>query len=121
MPGVSNRLRSSRSCNVIHRCGGHKLLAKSSSFHRSKEHEKLALHERVLKNRKSTDKDCYSRPTLLKMDYDENDIRQFRNKLAPFWTMEKPTCGVRFSRETNNRRNKLDIEPSNLVRWRRNY
>eukprot|EP00794_Sanderia_malayensis_P012867 gene12867-14192_t len=49
-----------------------------------------------------------------KKDYDEKDFKQFRNKLAPFWTMEKPTCGVRFSRETDNNKKKMDIEASNL-------
>ncbi len=57
----------------------------------------------------------------LRIDFDEKDIKQFRNKLAPFWTMEKPTCGVRFSRETDNKKKKMDIEPSNLVRWRRKF
>ena len=41
-----------------------------------------------------------------------------RNKLAPFSTLEKPTCGFKFSRETDNRKKNFGILPSNLVKWR---
>lgn len=41
-----------------------------------------------------------------------------RNKLAPFKTLGKPTCGFNFSRETDNRKKKFGIMPSNLVKWR---
>ena len=39
------------------------------------------------------------------------------NKLAPFKTIGKPTCGFNFSRETDNKRKSV-IMPSNLVKWR---
>ena len=41
-----------------------------------------------------------------------------RNKLAPFKTLGKPTCGFNFSRSTDNRKIKFGIMPSNLVKWR---
>ena len=41
-----------------------------------------------------------------------------RNKMAPFSTLGKPTCGFGFSRLTNNRKQKIGIMPSNLVKWR---
>ena len=41
-----------------------------------------------------------------------------RNKLAPFSTLGKTTCGFNFSRETDNRKKKFGIMPSNLVKWR---
>lgn len=41
-----------------------------------------------------------------------------RNKLAPFKTLGKPTCGFNFSRETDNRKKNFGIMPSDLVKWR---
>nr|XP_047122399.1 putative uncharacterized protein GUCA1ANB [Hydra vulgaris] len=41
-----------------------------------------------------------------------------RNKIAPFTSLGKPTCGFGFSFETNNRKEKIGIMPSNLVKWR---
>lgn len=40
------------------------------------------------------------------------------NSIAPFATVGKPTCGVFFSRETDNRKIKFGIPPSDLVKWR---
>ncbi|XP_013420843.1 uncharacterized protein LOC106181105 [Lingula anatina] len=40
------------------------------------------------------------------------------NTLAPFGTLAKPTCGYFFSRETDNRKLKFGIPPSDLVKWR---
>ena len=57
-----------------------------------------------------------NKPLFVGMD--QENYKRFRNKLAPFWTMEKPSCGVGFSRDTDNKKQKMDIEPSNLVRWR---
>ena len=58
----------------------------------------------------------------LKIGYSSNEeVKKFRNKLGPFWTMGKPTCGVRFSRETDHQRKKLDIKPANLPQWRTTY
>ncbi|XP_066919653.1 putative uncharacterized protein CIMIP3 [Clytia hemisphaerica] len=41
-----------------------------------------------------------------------------RNKLAPFSTLGKPTCGFNFSRDTDNRKQNFGIMPTNLVKWR---
>ena len=43
-----------------------------------------------------------------------------RNKVAPFSTLGKPTCGFNFSRDTDNRKKNFGIMPSNLVKWRSN-
>lgn len=40
------------------------------------------------------------------------------NSIAPFATVGKPTCGYFFSRETDNRKLKIGIPPSDLVKWR---
>ena len=43
---------------------------------------------------------------------------QLSNSLAPFTTVGKPTCGVFFSRQTDQRKHKFGIAPTNLVKWR---
>ncbi len=40
------------------------------------------------------------------------------NSIAPFATLGKPTCGVFFSRETDNKKKKFGIPPSDLMKWR---
>uniref|UniRef100_A0A3P9A5A9 Uncharacterized protein n=1 Tax=Esox lucius TaxID=8010 RepID=A0A3P9A5A9_ESOLU len=40
------------------------------------------------------------------------------NSLMPFYTMIKPTCGYRFSRETAHNRQHTGIHASNPVMWR---
>lgn len=40
------------------------------------------------------------------------------NSLAPFSTLGKYTCGYYFSRETDNKKRKTGIPPSDLVAWR---
>ncbi|XP_052808557.1 uncharacterized protein LOC128237248 [Mya arenaria] len=40
------------------------------------------------------------------------------NSLAPFSTVGKPTCGCFFSRVTDNKKKKIGIPPTNLVKWR---
>jgi len=42
------------------------------------------------------------------------------NSISPFHTQEKPTCGYFFTRETDHRRTRFGLEPSNLVTWRTN-
>lgn len=42
------------------------------------------------------------------------------NSLAPFSTLGKYTCGYYFSRETDNKKRKTGIPPSDLVAWRSN-
>lgn len=40
------------------------------------------------------------------------------NSIAPFSTVGKPTCGYFFSRVTDNKKKKIGIPPTNLVKWR---
>lgn len=40
------------------------------------------------------------------------------NSVAPFATLEKPTCGYFFSDRTDNRKKNFGIPPSDLVKWR---
>nr|XP_014347392.1 PREDICTED: uncharacterized protein LOC106704584 [Latimeria chalumnae] len=40
------------------------------------------------------------------------------NSLAPFYNMSKPTCGYRFSRDTDHKRRNIGIPPSNITKWR---
>lgn len=42
------------------------------------------------------------------------------NRLAPFSTSGKSTCGYYFSRDTDNKKRKTGIPPSDLVAWRSN-
>lgn len=44
--------------------------------------------------------------------------KNYRNCIAPFSSLGKPTCGHFFSRETDHRKRKTGIPPSNLVEWR---
>ena len=123
MPITRSMLKKSGSVGAISYHGSSKQkLAISRSFRKLdqlKEYERL--QSGIDSSRDSRSPRCLKLVSASKCDHGEDNTRQFRNKLAPFWTMEKPTCGVKFSRDTNNRRKKLDIEPSNLVRWRRNY
>ena len=56
-----------------------------------------------------------ARTTLGRLDA---GILKKANSLAPFATVGKPTCGFFFSRETDNRKIKFGIPPSDLVKWR---
>lgn len=45
--------------------------------------------------------------------------RQVPNFVSPFHTMSlKPTCGYYFSRETDNRKMRIGIAPTDLSAWR---
>lgn len=39
------------------------------------------------------------------------------NRESPFYTMQKPTCGYNFSRQTDHRISKLGIPYADLTRW----
>ncbi|KAM9534892.1 uncharacterized protein ACWYII_039675 isoform 2-T2 [Salvelinus alpinus] len=43
------------------------------------------------------------------------------NSLIPFYTVAKPTCGYRFSRETDHKHRHIGIPASNPVMWRSCY
>lgn len=40
------------------------------------------------------------------------------NSLAPFASLGKPTCGFFFSRDTDNKKRRTGIPPTNTVKWR---
>lgn len=42
----------------------------------------------------------------------------YTNSYTPFYTLQKPTCGYRYSRETDHRRKVLDVERVNIPKWR---
>ncbi|KAL1771491.1 hypothetical protein HispidOSU_013473 [Sigmodon hispidus] len=43
---------------------------------------------------------------------------QCSNSLNPFYTLQKPTCGYLYRRETDHTRKRFDIPPANLILWR---
>jgi len=44
------------------------------------------------------------------------------NSIAPFTTLApKPTCGFYFNRETINKKVRIGVPPSDLVKWRSDY
>ena len=45
-------------------------------------------------------------------------VQAKRNCIAPFATLAKPTCGVFFSSNTDNRKQQLGIPPTDLMRSR---
>lgn len=42
----------------------------------------------------------------------------YSNSYTPFYTLQKPTCGYRYSRDTDHRRKVLDVERVNIPKWR---
>ena len=40
------------------------------------------------------------------------------NSITPFSTLGKRSCGVFFSRQTDNRKNRTGIPPSDIAKWR---
>lgn len=43
---------------------------------------------------------------------------QYPNTLSPFRTMQKPTCGYLYRRDTDHTRKRLDMPPANAILWR---
>lgn len=43
---------------------------------------------------------------------------QYSNSLNPFYTLQKPTCGYLYRRDTDHTRKCFDVPPANLVLWR---
>ncbi|KAG5196904.1 hypothetical protein MJG53_017276 [Ovis ammon polii x Ovis aries] len=43
---------------------------------------------------------------------------QYSNSLNPFYTLQKPTCGYLYRRDTDHTRKRFDVPPANLVLWR---
>lgn len=42
----------------------------------------------------------------------------YTNSYTPFYTLQKPTCGYRYSPDTDHKRKVLDVETLNLGKWR---
>ncbi|XP_067414820.1 putative uncharacterized protein CIMIP3 [Emydura macquarii macquarii] len=42
----------------------------------------------------------------------------YSNSYAPFYTVQKPTCGYRYCRDTDHTRKVMDVESANVVKWR---
>ncbi|XP_066215532.1 putative uncharacterized protein CIMIP3 [Saccopteryx leptura] len=43
---------------------------------------------------------------------------QHTNSLSPFYTLQKPTCGYLYRRDTDHTRKLFDVPPANKVLWR---
>ncbi|XP_026983035.1 putative uncharacterized protein CIMIP3 [Sagmatias obliquidens] len=43
---------------------------------------------------------------------------QYSNTLNPFYTLQKPTCGSPYRRDTDHTRKRFDVPPANPVLWR---
>ncbi|XP_007934506.1 putative uncharacterized protein GUCA1ANB [Orycteropus afer afer] len=43
---------------------------------------------------------------------------QYSNSLNPFYTVQKPTCGYLYRRDTDHTRKRFDVPSANLVLWR---
>ncbi|XP_007120368.1 putative uncharacterized protein CIMIP3 [Physeter macrocephalus] len=42
---------------------------------------------------------------------------QYSNTLNPFYTLQKPTCGYLYRRDTDHTRKRFDVPPANMVSW----
>ncbi|XP_047590328.1 putative uncharacterized protein GUCA1ANB isoform X3 [Lutra lutra] len=43
---------------------------------------------------------------------------QYSNSLNPFYTLQKPTCGYLYRRDTDHTRKPFDVPPAKLALWR---
>ncbi|XP_045397895.1 putative uncharacterized protein GUCA1ANB isoform X2 [Lemur catta] len=43
---------------------------------------------------------------------------QYSNSLNPFYTLQKPTCGYLYRRDTDHTRKCFDVPSANLILWR---
>ncbi|XP_073761063.1 ciliary microtubule inner protein 3 isoform X1 [Callorhinus ursinus] len=43
---------------------------------------------------------------------------QYSNSLNPFYTLQKPTSGYLYQRDTDHTRKRFDVPPANLALWR---
>ncbi|KAL8179112.1 UNVERIFIED_CONTAM: hypothetical protein K2H54_060128 [Gekko kuhli] len=42
----------------------------------------------------------------------------YTNSYTPFYTLQKPTCGYRYSPDTDHKKKVMDVETVNIVKWR---
>uniref|UniRef100_A0A8D0GJY8 Ciliary microtubule inner protein 3 n=1 Tax=Sphenodon punctatus TaxID=8508 RepID=A0A8D0GJY8_SPHPU len=42
----------------------------------------------------------------------------YSNSYTPFYTLQKPTCGYCYCRDTDHTRKVIDVENTNIVKWR---
>ncbi|XP_012628674.1 ciliary microtubule inner protein 3 [Microcebus murinus] len=43
---------------------------------------------------------------------------QYSNSLNPFYTLQKPTCGYLYRRDTDHTRKRFDVPSANVMLWR---
>lgn len=43
---------------------------------------------------------------------------EYSNSLVPFYTTQKPFCGFCFKEDTDHRRRRIDVERTNVLKWR---
>ncbi|KAF6112641.1 hypothetical protein HJG60_000538 [Phyllostomus discolor] len=43
---------------------------------------------------------------------------QYSNSLSPFYTLQKPSCGYLYHRDTDHTRKRFDVPPANVALWR---
>ncbi|XP_045049076.1 putative uncharacterized protein CIMIP3 [Desmodus rotundus] len=43
---------------------------------------------------------------------------QYSNSLSPFYTLQKPSCGYLYHRDTDHNRKRFDVPPANVALWR---
>ncbi|XP_072498197.1 putative uncharacterized protein CIMIP3 [Notamacropus eugenii] len=44
--------------------------------------------------------------------------QQYTNSYTPFYTLQKPTCGYLYCRDTDHTRKSLDVPYTNVTKWR---
>ncbi|XP_036622137.1 uncharacterized protein 114841037 [Trichosurus vulpecula] len=44
--------------------------------------------------------------------------QQYTNSYTPFYTLQKPTCGYLYCRDTDHTRKRLDVPYTNVTKWR---
>ncbi|KFO36158.1 hypothetical protein H920_02370 [Fukomys damarensis] len=42
---------------------------------------------------------------------------QYSNSLSPFYTLQKPTCGYLYRRDTDHTRKRFNVPPANVALW----
>ena len=79
-----------------------------------------SLYSRHLNHQRQKDKpvDLEKQQNTLSKIPENVDKKWKRNLIAPFSSSGKATCGYFFSRNTDHRKRKIGIPPSNLVQWR---
>ena len=78
---------------------------------------------RIMIKRSQLQASDFSRPMNRRLPVTPDSVRAAMwmtnvNSLAPFAVIGKPTCGYFFSRDTDNKKRRTGIPPTNTVKWR---